>query len=71
VEVFSAYLRECDTETLTAELGSIAAELARVVPMLRERLSVTPRPPGDPEEDRWGLLEAAMDLLRAVAAKHR
>jgi predicted ATPase len=40
-----------------------------MVPMLRERLAVTPHPPGDPEEDRWGLLEAAMDLLRAVASK--
>jgi predicted ATPase len=70
VEAFSTYLRDCDAETLTAELGSSAAELARMVPMLRERLTaVAPRPAGDPEEDRWRLLDAAMDLLRAVAAK--
>jgi DNA-binding CsgD family transcriptional regulator len=40
-----------------------------MVPMLRERLDVSPRPSGDPEEDRWRLLDAAMDLLRAVASK--
>jgi DNA-binding CsgD family transcriptional regulator len=69
VEAFSTYLRECDTETLTTELGSNVAELASMVPMLRERLDVTPRPPGDPEEDRWRLLDAATDLLRAVGLK--
>jgi DNA-binding CsgD family transcriptional regulator len=69
VEAFSTYLRECDFERLTAELGSSGAELARMVPMLRERLDVTPRASGDPEEDRWRLLDAAMDLLRAVASK--
>jgi DNA-binding CsgD family transcriptional regulator len=69
VEVFSSYLRECDTEALTAELGSSAAELARMVPMLREMLHITPPPASDPEEDRWRLLDAALDLLRAVASK--
>jgi DNA-binding CsgD family transcriptional regulator len=69
VEAFSTYLRECDTEELRVGLGPSANELARMVPMLRERLDATPRPSGDPEEDRWRLLEAAMDLLRAVARK--
>jgi DNA-binding CsgD family transcriptional regulator len=66
VEAFSTYLRERESQALTAELGSSAAELARMVPMLRERLDITPPPPGDPEEDRWRLLDAAMELLRAV-----
>jgi hypothetical protein len=48
VEVFSTYLPARDTETLTVELGLGAAELARMVPMLREGLAVTPRPPADP-----------------------
>jgi predicted ATPase len=30
---------------------------------------LSPPPPGDPEEDRWRLLQAATDLLRSVAAR--
>jgi DNA-binding CsgD family transcriptional regulator len=67
VEVFETHLRECETDI--AELGSGAADLARMVPTLRERLNITPRPAGDPEEDRWRLLQAATDLLRNGAAK--
>jgi predicted ATPase len=46
-----------------------AADLARIVPTLRERLHVSPPPPGDPEEDRWRLLQAVTDLLRNGSAK--
>jgi predicted ATPase len=38
-----------------------------MVPTLRERLNIAPRPPGDPEEDRWRLLQAATDLLHHAA----
>jgi DNA-binding CsgD family transcriptional regulator len=70
VEVFGTYLQGLDTESLRAELGSSAADLARIVPTLRERLQVSPPPPGDPEEDRWRLLQAATDLMRR-AAEHQ
>jgi DNA-binding CsgD family transcriptional regulator len=63
VEVFSAYIQDCDVGLLSAELP----DLARAVPLLRERYGVTPRPPGDPEEDRWRLLQAATDLLHHAA----
>jgi DNA-binding CsgD family transcriptional regulator len=69
VEVFATYLNALDSEALQAELGSSAADLARIVPTLRERLQVSPPAPGDPEEDRWRLLQAAADLLRSAAAK--
>jgi hypothetical protein len=69
VEVFTTYLRGLDSEALPAELGSSAADLARIVPTLRERLQVSPMPPGDPQEDRWRLLQAATDLLRNASAK--
>jgi DNA-binding CsgD family transcriptional regulator len=69
VEVFATYLLGLDPDALQAELGSSAADLARIVPTLRERLHVSPPPPGDPEEDRWRLLQAATDLLRNAAAK--
>jgi DNA-binding CsgD family transcriptional regulator/tetratricopeptide (TPR) repeat protein len=69
VEAFSAYLQECDPDALIAELGSGADHVARMVPMLRERLNVPPRPAGDPEEDRWQLLQAATQFLRSAAAQ--
>jgi DNA-binding CsgD family transcriptional regulator/tetratricopeptide (TPR) repeat protein len=69
VEVFATYLQECDIEALSTGLGSGVAELLRMVPSLRERRNIAPRPPGDPEEDRWRLLQAATDLLRSAAAK--
>jgi hypothetical protein len=46
---------------------SSAADLARIVPTLCERLS--PPLPNDPEEDRWRLLQAATDLLRSAATR--
>jgi DNA-binding CsgD family transcriptional regulator/tetratricopeptide (TPR) repeat protein len=70
VEVFGTYVQECDTDSLTADLGSVAADLARMVPMLRERLDVTLGPAEYPDEDRWRLLQAATDLLHRAAA-HR
>jgi DNA-binding CsgD family transcriptional regulator len=69
VEVFETYLLGLDPDALQSDLGSSAADLARIVPMLREQLQVSPPPPGDPEEDRWRLLQAATDLLRNAAAK--
>jgi DNA-binding CsgD family transcriptional regulator len=70
VEVLGTYMHGLDTEALNAALGSSAADLARIVPSLRERLHVSPLPPGDPEEDRWRLLQAATDLLHR-AAEHQ
>jgi predicted ATPase len=69
VEVLGTYLQPLDTDAVHAELGSRAADLARIVPMLRDRLHVSPPPPGDPEEDRWRLLQAATDLLHRAAAR--
>jgi predicted ATPase len=68
VEVFATYLYGLDARTLQDDLGSSAADLARIVPTLRERLNVSLPPPGDPEEDRWRLLQAATSvLLRATS----
>ena len=69
VEVFGTYLQQCDTDVLTADLGSSAADLARMLPMLHARLHIAPQPSGDPEEDRWRLLQAATDFLRSAAAR--
>jgi DNA-binding CsgD family transcriptional regulator len=69
VDVFGTYLHELDTDAVHAELGPSAADLARIVPALRERLQASERPPGDPEDDRWRLLRAATDLLHRAATK--
>jgi DNA-binding CsgD family transcriptional regulator/tetratricopeptide (TPR) repeat protein len=69
VEVFGTYLQQCDIATLAVDLGSGAVELARIMPMLCERLNLSARPPVDPEEDRWRLLQAATDFLRSIAAQ--
>ena len=70
VEALDSYVQASDPDELTSDLGSDAADLARIIPTLGERLDLTPRPPGDPEEDRWRLLHAAARLLRS-AATHR
>jgi hypothetical protein len=70
VEVFGTYLHGLDSEALQVELGSSSADLARILPTLRERVQVSPPTPGDPEEDRWRLLQAATDLLHR-AAEHQ
>ena len=45
-------------------MGSGTSEVARIVSEVRERLPVEPREPGDPEEDRYRLLQAVTDFLR-------
>jgi predicted ATPase len=69
VEAFGTYLQESDLDALTADLGPDAPELARIVPLVSERTHVKSRPPKNPEEDRWRLLDAAMHLLRTVSRR--
>src|SRR5262249_39793538 len=60
---------EFEPGALSAALGSGVADLARMIPKLRERLSITSQLAGDPQEDRWRLFQAATDLLPAAAAQ--
>jgi serine/threonine protein kinase len=68
VEALRGYVQTRQPEELRQELGSNASDLARIVSEVRERLAVEPRPPGDPEEDRWRLLQAVSGFLRNAAA---
>ena len=70
VEALDTYVQGSNPQVLTTDLGSGAVELARTLPTLGEQLNFPRRSAGDPEEDRWRLLEAATQLLR-VAAMHR
>jgi len=68
VEALRSYAISRPPEALRAELGTAASDLARIVSEVRERLAVEPRPPGDPEEDRWRLLQAVSGFLRNASA---
>ena len=67
VEAIRGYVLDRDTETLRKELGSGASEVARIVSEVRERLEVDPRPPSDPEDDRYRLLNAVSSFLRSAS----
>ena len=67
VEALRAYAQTCDVSRLREELGSGAPDVARIVSEIRERLRIEPRPKGDPEEERYRLLEAVSDFLGSAA----
>jgi DNA-binding CsgD family transcriptional regulator len=67
VEALRGYILTQPVEGLRAELGSNATEVARLVPEIRERLGVEPPPPGgDPEAQRWRLLQATSDAIASI-----
>jgi tetratricopeptide (TPR) repeat protein len=67
VEALRAYAQTCDVSRLREELGSGAPDVARIVSEIRERLRIEPRPKGEPEEERYRLLQAVSDFLGSVA----
>ncbi|MCX6020656.1 MAG: DUF2791 family P-loop domain-containing protein, partial [Chloroflexi bacterium] len=67
-EVLRAYLTRRTPTALLDELGAGAADIARIVPALRDHLPQEGRPTGDPEEDRWRLMQSVTGLLRRAAA---
>ena len=68
VEAMRSYVLERDTDDLKKALGSGAAEVARIVSEVRERVEVEPSESGDPEEDRYRLLQAVSGFLRNAAS---
>jgi hypothetical protein len=68
VEALRAYAQTCDVNQLREELGSGASDVAHIVSEVRERLRIEPRPKGDPEEERYRLLQAVSDFLGSAAA---
>jgi class 3 adenylate cyclase len=67
VEAMRAYVLDRGREPLRRELGVGAADVARIVPELREILNVEPGPATDPETDRYRLLQAVTAFLRTIA----
>jgi DNA-binding SARP family transcriptional activator len=69
VQSLRAYLRECDAGALRSQLGPGAADLAQILPELRQQMPDLPEPPSlDPEGARFRLFEATADFLRRAAA---
>jgi tetratricopeptide (TPR) repeat protein len=67
VEALRTYAQTRDVSELKKELGTGAADVARIVSEVRERLKIQPRPKGDPEEERYRLLQAVTDFLGSAS----
>ena len=64
VQSLRAYVRETEPQTLRAQLGSGAADLAQLLPELRDFFPDLPEPPAlEPEGARFRLFEAASAFL--------
>jgi len=69
VEALRSYVLSREVKDLREELGTGAADVARIVSEIRERLKVKPRPSGgDPEEARYRLMQAVTGFLANAAA---
>src|SRR5438093_8450719 len=65
VEAMRAYVLAREPDGLKSDLGTGAADVARIVSEVRDRLPADPAhpealegPAGDPEDDRWRLFQA-------------
>jgi DNA-binding CsgD family transcriptional regulator len=70
VQVVRAYVETVDPAALRQEMGAGAADIAQVVPAVRECLPDLPAPPPlEPEAARFRLFDSLTGFLRAAAAR--
>ena len=67
VEAMRSYVLSRETRDLRKELGTGAADVARIVSEIREKLRVEPRPQESPEEERYRLFQAVTSFLTNAA----
>jgi DNA-binding SARP family transcriptional activator len=68
VQLLRAYVREAHHDTLRAHVGAGAADLAQIVPELRETFSDLPAPRSlEPDAARFRLFDATAELLRKAS----
>jgi len=67
VEALRSYVLSREVKDLREELGSGAADVARIVSEIRERLKIKLRLPKDSEEERYRLLQAVTEFLSNAA----
>jgi serine/threonine protein kinase/class 3 adenylate cyclase len=68
VEAMRDYVIEHDREQLSEELGQGAADIARIVSEVRDRVNVVPASVGSPEEERFRLFQAVTTFLRSASS---
>jgi tetratricopeptide (TPR) repeat protein len=68
IEALRSYVLSREPRDLREELGSGAADVARIVSEIKERLKIRLRPQKDPEEERYRLLQAVTEFLTNAAA---
>ena len=64
VETMRQYVVQQDEEMLAQQLGQGAADVARIVSEVRDRVNVVPASSGSPEEERFRLFQAVTSFLR-------
>src|SRR5439155_14231401 len=64
VEALRSYVLTREPDDLRRDLGSGASEVARIVSEVRDKVQVSPSGGGEPEEQRWRLLQAVTGFLR-------
>jgi tetratricopeptide (TPR) repeat protein/archaellum biogenesis ATPase FlaH len=67
VEALRSYVLSRDPKVLKEELGSGAADVARIISEIRERLKIKLRTQKDPEEERYRLLQGVSEFLTNAA----
>jgi len=67
VEALRSYVLTRDAKDLKEELGSGAADVARIISEIRERLKIKLRTQKDPEEERYRLLQGVSEFLTNAA----
>jgi eukaryotic-like serine/threonine-protein kinase len=68
VQSLRAYVERTDTAALRTQLGSGAAEIAQMLPELRDLAADVPAPPLESEGARFRLFDASARFLKAAAA---
>ena len=69
VQLLRAYIRDSDRATVMAEFGHEAAEVARLVPEIAERVTDTPaRPVLEPEQARFRMFDSVTTCFKQAAA---
>jgi eukaryotic-like serine/threonine-protein kinase len=68
VEAMRSYVLDHDADALRSELGNNAPYVAKIVSEVREKMSVEVPPGGDPEDERWRLLQGVTTFLKNAAS---
>src|SRR5262245_7144869 len=67
VQIVRTHLSRCDVQTLKTEMGAGGADIAQVIPEVRERLPDLPTPPGvESEQARFRFFDSLTRFLKIV-----